>query len=107
MNSPLVRERHPSNTLRIATMLAFAVTWAELDLSLLLAHGRRAMASTYTQLQYDEMSGLVQTAGAASRMSEGWARMIGASQVTDEARHVEFFLVSCTGRGSACKSAAG
>jgi hypothetical protein len=67
------------------------IDWPRLDLSGLSPTVRRAMANLYTNLQYGEMFGLSQAARVISESPYGWSRLVGATQVADEARHVEFF----------------
>lgn len=62
-----------------------------LDLSMLPPRVRRAMAQIYRQIHYGETLGLLHLARAVGRMESPWGRQLGAIQISDEARHVEFF----------------
>jgi hypothetical protein len=68
-----------------------AVDWGAMGLTDLPPSVRRSMAMLYTQIQYGEMFALTQSARAVSVAPYAWSRLIGATQVADEARHVEFF----------------
>jgi hypothetical protein len=49
------------------------------------------MACIYSQIQYGELIALNQISRAVERTPYLWAKLFGATQVMDEARHLEFF----------------
>ena len=75
------------------------VAWDGLDLTQLGPAVGRAMASVYSQIQFGEVVALNAAARAMTLAPGLWAKVFGATQVMDEARHVEFFsrVLAATG----------
>lgn len=67
------------------------VDWDALQLEKLGAPQRRAMAAVYGHIQFGEVVGLSVSARGVADCPELWNKLFGATQVMDEARHVEFF----------------
>lgn len=67
------------------------IDWAALDLEALAPSVRSAMAALYTQILFGEMVALHESAKVVRSTSHAWVRSYALTQVTDEARHVEFF----------------
>jgi hypothetical protein len=67
------------------------IDWRELDLRKLAPSVRSAMATVYSQVRFAEMFELVHAAKLLAQSEEPWVRMMVATQVADESRHVEFF----------------
>jgi len=67
------------------------IDWHEIDLRQLPASIRGAMATVYSQVRFAEMFELVHVAKLLGQTDAVWARMIAATQLADESRHVEFF----------------
>ena len=67
------------------------IDWDRMRLGRLAPSIRRAMAEVYVQICHGEVTGLVLTSGAVDRTPHLWAKLFGATQIADEARHVEFF----------------
>jgi hypothetical protein len=70
---------------------AASLPWEEIDFTGVPSELRNALASLYTQTHYGELGALMCTAKAAERAPLLSAKMFGATQVMDEARHVEWF----------------
>lgn len=67
------------------------IDWNRMQLGRLAPSIRRAMADIYTQICHGEVTGLVLTSRAVDRTPHLWAKLFGATQIADEARHIEFF----------------
>jgi hypothetical protein len=67
------------------------IDWRAIELTGLPPAIRRALARIYSHVQAGEILALVMTARAVDAAPELWAKMFGATQLMDEARHVEFF----------------
>jgi len=67
------------------------IDWKAIELSGLPVPIKRALSSIYTQVQAGEVLALAMTARAVDAAPALWAKMFGATQLMDEARHVEFF----------------
>lgn len=67
------------------------IDWEDLPLERIGAAQRQAMGLVYSQLYYGEVLSLAVTTDALSRCPELWVKLFGATQVFDEARHVNFF----------------
>ena len=52
---------------------------------------RSPLAAIYAQVQYGEMIALTSAARFVDQTPTGWTKLFGATQVMDEARHVELF----------------
>ena len=67
------------------------IPWDSFQLDLVGDRIQRAMATIYTQIQYGEMLALSELARVVHRDPDAWVKLFGATQVMDEARHVELF----------------
>jgi hypothetical protein len=67
------------------------IDWERMRLGRLAPSVREAMAEVYVQICHGEVTGLALTSRAVDRSPHLWAKLFGATQVADEARHVEFF----------------
>lgn len=71
--------------------IAHDLDWNPLSLGELGRPVREAMATVYGQIHFGEVLGLAVTSRAVEQAPELWAKLFGATQLMDEARHVEFF----------------
>ena len=77
--------------------------WSALDLSIFPLPFRQAAADLFAQLQYGELAAMMAASRMMDRLPAGAARLMCATQVNDEARHVRFFAnlvgrLGCEGR---------
>ena len=79
------------------------LSWSEVDLSVFPLALRQTAADLMAQLQYGELTAMHCAAKLIDALPTRAARLAGASQVNDEARHVRFFAnlqsrLGCEGR---------
>lgn len=77
--------------------------WSALDLMMFPLSFRQAAADLFAQLQYGELTAMMAASRMMDRLPAGAARLMCATQVNDEARHVRFFAnlvgrLGCEGR---------
>lgn len=77
--------------------------WSALDLMMFPLAFRQAAADLFAQLQYGELAAMMAASRMMDRLPAGAARLMCATQVNDEARHVRFFAnlvgrLGCEGR---------
>ncbi|HKP62230.1 MAG TPA: ferritin-like domain-containing protein [Polyangiales bacterium] len=67
------------------------IDWATLTLEQIAPAVRAAMAAIYSHIYHTESMGLRLCGRLVDAAPEGWLRQFTATQVMDEARHVDFF----------------
>jgi hypothetical protein len=77
--------------------------WSALDLAVFPLPFRQAAADLFAQLEYGELAAMMAASRMMDRLPAGAARLVCATQVNDEARHVRFFAnligrLGCAGR---------
>lgn len=77
--------------------------WSALDLAVFPLSFRQAAADLFAQLEYGELAAMMAASRMIDRLPSGAARLVCATQVNDEARHVRFFAnligrLGCAGR---------
>jgi hypothetical protein len=77
--------------------------WSGLELTAFPLPFRQAAADLFAQLQYGELAAMMAASRMIDRLPPGPARLVCATQVADEARHVRFFAnlvgrLGCEGR---------
>jgi hypothetical protein len=77
--------------------------WSAVELSACPLFIRQAAADVFAQIHYGELTALMTASRMMDRLPAGPARLVCASQINDEARHVRFFAnlmhrLGCEGR---------
>lgn len=67
------------------------IDWRAIELASIPLPARKALSRIYTHVHAGEVLALVMTARSVAVAPELWVKMFGATQLMDEARHVEFF----------------
>jgi hypothetical protein len=80
-----------------------ALDWSAVELSSCPLAIRQAAADVFAQIHYGELTALMTASRMMDRLPQGAARLVCASQINDEARHVRFFAnlmgrLGCEGR---------